>query len=373
MSWRFPLAALAASSAVLLCVGLQFDGGATPALSAEDDPFAPAPAPADDNPFGAPAPAPPDDDPFGGGAPAAGAPDDDPFSGGAPAPTDDNPFGPSTPPRPVRPSVDVKVLRGGETVIVEELASKVTFDFHEEPLFDLVEFLRLEHRINVVLHRRALDDVGLGTDTPITIRVSDVSLRAALELALEDLDLTWTIRDEVLLITTPEEDEQMLLTRVYDVAELVTFRDSEGVIWEDYDALIETITRTVEPNTWDEVGGPASVTGANFATAKVLVVAHTYRIQEKIAELLADLHETAHNTPNDGKLPLRDRPPANPMGHPGFLGGGNMGGFGGMGGAMGGMGMGGMGMGGLGQPSGEGGEDAAPAGSPPAGGGMGMF
>ena len=38
---------------------------------------------------------------------------------------------------------------------------------------------------------------------------------------LKELDLTYVIRDEVLKITTPEEAENELLTKVYPVADLV--------------------------------------------------------------------------------------------------------------------------------------------------------
>jgi len=55
----------------------------------------------------------------------------------------------------------------------------------------------------------------------VTRNLSGVSLRSALRLMLKDLDLTYVIRDEVLLITTPEEANAKLVTKVYPVADLV--------------------------------------------------------------------------------------------------------------------------------------------------------
>ena len=77
------------------------------------------------------------------------------------------------------------------------------------------------HQINILIDHRALDDVGMAGDVPVTFKLSDVSLHSGLNLLLRPLDLTWAICDEVLLITTPEEAENMLIPLVYDVGDLV--------------------------------------------------------------------------------------------------------------------------------------------------------
>lgn len=55
----------------------------------------------------------------------------------------------------------------------------------------------------------------------------------------------------------------------------------------DFDALIELITATIQPNTWDEVGGPGSV--KEFATNLSLVVSQTQDVHEEIVDLLEQL------------------------------------------------------------------------------------
>lgn len=108
-----------------------------------------------------------------------------------------------------------------EKKIVEALESPTKMEFHESPLEDVVEYLKQYHDIEIVIDNRALGDVGAGSDTPITKSLKGISLRSALRLTLRDLDLTYMIRDEVLLITTPEEAENQLTTKVYPVADLV--------------------------------------------------------------------------------------------------------------------------------------------------------
>jgi general secretion pathway protein D len=55
----------------------------------------------------------------------------------------------------------------------------------------------------------------------------------------------------------------------------------------DFDSLIELITTTIAPTTWDEVGGPGSVSG--FETNLSLVVSQTQEVHEQIADLLEQL------------------------------------------------------------------------------------
>ena len=97
-------------------------------------------------------------------------------------------------------------------------------EFIETPLSDVIDFLKDHHHIEIQLDNKALSDVGIGSDTPVTKNLKGISLRSALNLLLRDLNLTWTIQNEVLLITTPEEAENQLITKVYDVSDLVVCR-----------------------------------------------------------------------------------------------------------------------------------------------------
>ena len=60
-----------------------------------------------------------------------------------------------------------------------------------------------------------------------------------------------------------------------------------GGVQADFDPLIELITTTIAPQSWDEVGGPGSVQG--FDTNLSLVVSQTQDVHEKIADLLEQL------------------------------------------------------------------------------------
>jgi hypothetical protein len=76
--------------------------------------------------------------------------------------------------------------------------------------------------------------------------------------------------------------------------------------------LIDAITSSIQPTTWDEVGAPGSIVGGTFATAKVLAVSQTRDILDEVDLLLKAIGDTVRKTPGDGKPPLRSRPAPKP-------------------------------------------------------------
>lgn len=198
-------------------------------------------------------------------------------------------------------------LRTGEDAIEQTLDETTSLEFVETPLQDVVDYLSDQHKVLIVLDKKSLSDVGIAVDQPLTANLRDVSLRSALGLMLEQVDLTWTIRHDALVITTPEPSEGSMAAKVYDVADLVTCRDEKDTLWEDYDSLIMVITASIDPTTWDDVGGPGSIHGVTFGNAKVLIVSQTYETHRQMARLLEQIREIARSTSGDGQPPRRSQ------------------------------------------------------------------
>ena len=100
-----------------------------------------------------------------------------------------------------------------------DLETSQTFD--ETPLVEAVREIRETHDIPIKVDGRALEEIGLSEEEPITIDLQNVSLRSFLRLMLRELDLTYLIQDEVMQITTIEKAEQNLVNKVYPVGDLV--------------------------------------------------------------------------------------------------------------------------------------------------------
>jgi hypothetical protein len=140
-----------------------------------------------------------------------------PFDG-APAATSPFDHAPSAPSRDdPTPRLEAKIRQA--------LEGPTLMDFTETPLQDVMDYLRDQHGIEIQLDNKALEDAGIGSDTPITRRLKGVSLASALRLLLDDIDATFVVRGGVLLITTRDAAKKMVELRVYNVGELVSSED----------------------------------------------------------------------------------------------------------------------------------------------------
>ncbi len=166
--------------------------------------------------------------------------------------------------------------------ILKALAERNSFDFQETPLQDIVQHLREQTKLNILIDRRALDDYGISPEVAVSADLKDISLRSALNLILQPLDLTWSMENGVLIITTAEVAETKLTTKVYRVADLVMHQGRR-----DDHTLLELIMATISRETWSEAGGPASVN----AFRDTFVITQTNAEHEQIAHLLQALRD----------------------------------------------------------------------------------
>jgi hypothetical protein len=241
--------------------------------------------------------------------------------------------------RPVVETVPRPLLTEAEVRIERALEEKTKLQFQDNTLGEVVDYLKDMHKIDIRLDKKALEEMDIGSETPVTCVLEGVSLHDALQLMLRDLDLAYMIRNEVLLITTHEAVEENRRAKVYDVADLVTYRDERGEIWNDYDSLAELITFTIKPESWTEFGGEGTIQCGTFSTAKIMVVKQTDDVHAQIVQLLSEIRYIAAQTPGDGLLPLKHRSEqVSPRGMGGGMGMSGGMGMGGMGGGMGGMG-----------------------------------
>lgn len=175
-----------------------------------------------------------------------------------------------------------------EAKILRLLEGPVSLDFREQSLEEVMNYLSDSIGLPIQFDLKALEDASIGPDLPVTCELPSMTVRSALSLLLGRLDLTWVIKNEVLLITTPEKAGNELITRVYPVHDLVVWRSGDRTV-ENYQHLIDMITATIAPTTWDEVGGPGSI--HEFRPSAALVVSETREVHEQIVPLLAAVRQ----------------------------------------------------------------------------------
>ena len=177
-----------------------------------------------------------------------------------------------------------------EAGIQKVLAQPTELEFVETPLSDVIDYLKDVHKIEIQLDTKSLEEAGAGTDTPVTRNLKGISLRSALNLMLKSFDLTHVVKNEVLLITTPDAADQMFETRVYDLNDLVDPSDVK-IAAGKLESLTDTIRSTIRPESWSNKCGlsPCGLRSYVDAEIQALVVRQTINGHNEISDLLTSL------------------------------------------------------------------------------------
>lgn len=185
------------------------------------------------------------------------------------------------------PPIQVVQQSEWEARIEAALNAKGEWDFRDVPLNEVCVAIQEKLGIDVVLDVKALEDFAIDSRTPITRTLGGISNRSFLNLLLSEVELTYTMRLGALWITTAENAEADLVTKVYPVGELSGEDKTFGESSSDYNLLLETIKGNIGPDSWDEVGGP----GAIEAIYDTLVVSQTTDVHGQVTELLTAYRE----------------------------------------------------------------------------------
>jgi len=186
--------------------------------------------------------------------------------------------------------------------------------FTAAPLEQVVEWLAQQTELDVVVRWQALEEAGLERERPICLHVRHLRLSQVLWLILNeaggpDLKLAYLAGDGLLVISTAEDLERQMVTKVYDVADLLGRVPDFGAApridpaqWagetrgcfatpgaagsEGYEnkpgtsseELRQVVIDTVEPWSWAEHGGLGTIR----AYGHVLVVRNSLRVHQQL-------------------------------------------------------------------------------------------
>jgi len=89
-----------------------------------------------------------------------------------------------------------------EREIEHKLNTPVTLNFTDAPLKQIIDDLRGWENVNIYVDQLALDQEGVSLESPVSVKLENVSLKSALNLILKQVHLTYIIKDTVLQITS---------------------------------------------------------------------------------------------------------------------------------------------------------------------------
>ncbi|HMO35106.1 MAG TPA: hypothetical protein PKA06_03590, partial [Gemmatales bacterium] len=216
-----------------------------------------------------------------------------------------------------------------------KLSTTISVDFRNRPLEEVVAELRtLSGGLNIVVDQPALQYAGIDPSMPITLPLSNVSVKTVLNAVLNQAQLTYYVKEGIIYVTTKEARANNKVTRTYGVHDLIVPRDDmanlpnmnrdaavpvstndtqgfgahpsrEGynpttgdMSWQTRRTgqtlekqLMHMITSTIAPETWK--GSAANGTGTieYYPMGMTLVISQSSDIQEQIEELIHRLRE----------------------------------------------------------------------------------
>jgi hypothetical protein len=161
-------------------------------------------------------------------------------------------------------------------------------DFSDMPLRDVVSSLGETWNLPIRIDRKSLDEAGIDPETSITnVAVKGETLRGVLQAVLDDIDLTWIVAGERLVITTKEVAGGALITRLYPLP----FGTAKQPV--DFQPVIDAIVNTIgSPAAWADQGGDGQIRPAEGGEP-MLVVSQTEELHAEVEALLRGMHDRA--------------------------------------------------------------------------------
>lgn len=193
----------------------------------------------------------------------------------------------------------------GRTQSVEELLNRrlPEVTFQDTPFETVMDYLAEQIGINVRVNWQTLENFGVSRDTPISVRVKNLRISQILWIIMNDastdVKLAYRASSDLLVMSTAEELGKEMIVKVYSVSDLlarvprftnapeIDISQAQGVgqgggggqnIFggntggqtdddddeddeqdEELQELIELITTTVEPDTWEINAGPGTI------------------------------------------------------------------------------------------------------------------
>ena len=167
--------------------------------------------------------------------------------------------------------------------IHQALDKEVTLKFESRQLGDVCTDLSQQLSIPVIPRQAMLADAQIPLETPVSCDLPPLPLAHALAILLEEHKLTFDPRGDVLYVTTPEDAESQLVTRIIDVRHLL---DAAGGGFDET-MIVDLVETCIAPDSWGETGGP----GTSQVFRGLLVFRQTYDISREVQELIEALSE----------------------------------------------------------------------------------
>ena len=151
-----------------------------------------------------------------------------------------------------------------EDAILKILDSTLDAKYEANSLEEVIDHLRKVTKVDIVVDKRALEEAGASYESKVNLKFKS-SVRQILKRILADLNLTYVVKDEAILITSRERANQMTTTKPYYLGDLASATNtrvppyiSRAIAIQNINNMIIQMTSTIDPQSW-KVNNPDAV------------------------------------------------------------------------------------------------------------------
>ncbi|WP_437229044.1 hypothetical protein SH661x_001227 [Planctomicrobium sp. SH661] len=180
----------------------------------------------------------------------------------------------------------VRTLNFPADVHAYQVLEKTTdFNFPNHTLREALRAISDQNGTNILLDMKAMEELGMDGEEGVSIVLSDVKLRTALRLLVENAAgarLGYFVDGGVIIVTSRERAGKEMSVRIYQVRDLIKNQESIA-------ALVTVIQNATSPS-WN-ISGEDAPSITPFGTT--IVIRQTQSVHDEITSLLNALGEAA--------------------------------------------------------------------------------
>ena len=172
--------------------------------------------------------------------------------------------------------------------IDKALSQDTTLEFLDSPISEVLEFLQDLHKIQFQLDYRSLEEDGLGGDTTVNQNLVGISLNSGLSLMLNELELTWSVKNDMVMIVNQSDAIRRPTIKAYYVSDLISKQEPIGGLQE---IVMATMKSQQAPRFRRKGARPAADRRQVLGFQHTLFVAGTEEDHRRVDRLLGQLRK----------------------------------------------------------------------------------
>jgi hypothetical protein len=159
-----------------------------------------------------------------------------------------------------------------EKQIYASLSKVLSVDYDKIGFMDVIEDISNRLGQPILLDKASLAEVGVSSETQVSLKIKGVTARTVLRKILGDVGLSYIVKDETIQVVSEKVARETMITKTYYLGTLLAggpFSDagirfvpglSQFEAMQNVLSVVQMIQNTVDPPSWSANGGKGTIT-----------------------------------------------------------------------------------------------------------------